>query len=486
MKKQFCINKHVSPEGHKKTEYDVIIIGAGIGGLVCGCYLAKAGKKVLIIEKNHQVGGYCCSFYRNGVLFDACVESLSACSDNNSLGMILNELGLIEKVKILRSFPPRVIFTEESQFIFGKNTDEIINNLKKSFYNEKVNIDRFFQFINSSQYLELAAKLKGYNFEHILKHFFTQEDIIELFSFMMIDTIGLPANLISAFAAVMILKYFFLDSGYYPQYGMQNFSNMLSQIFQKLGGQVLLNSEVKSILLKNRQVQGISLNQEKIFSKIVISNIDLTHTLVNLIGEEYLSKEVMKNIHSLQPSLSALIVYAISKSKLDFPPLIRFVRIKNSTKNIYNSILNSKIDSPILYLNCFINKFHETNSFNPVVLTIGASFKNKDFWIKNKAFFAKKMINNFCEWTGVKNSDIEIKEIATPVSLRKWTFNYKGAVGGWAPLVKQTFPKFIFSLNICGLYFVGHWLGQGHGVSMVAYLGKRLANRIINRNRIVK
>ena len=41
------------------SKYDVIIIGAGIGGLVCGCYLAKAGMKVLIVEKNAKPGGYC-------------------------------------------------------------------------------------------------------------------------------------------------------------------------------------------------------------------------------------------------------------------------------------------------------------------------------------------------------------------------------------------------------------------------------------------
>ena len=35
------------PEHHKNT-YDAVIIGAGIGGLVCGCYLAKAGMKMLI------------------------------------------------------------------------------------------------------------------------------------------------------------------------------------------------------------------------------------------------------------------------------------------------------------------------------------------------------------------------------------------------------------------------------------------------------
>jgi len=52
--KNFNINTKVNPKGLKKDEYDVVIIGAGIGGLVRGCYLAKAGMKVLIVEKNHK------------------------------------------------------------------------------------------------------------------------------------------------------------------------------------------------------------------------------------------------------------------------------------------------------------------------------------------------------------------------------------------------------------------------------------------------
>ena len=57
--KTIYINKKINPKGLKKDQYDVIIIGAGIGGLVCGCYLAKAGLKVLIVEQHNKAGGYC-------------------------------------------------------------------------------------------------------------------------------------------------------------------------------------------------------------------------------------------------------------------------------------------------------------------------------------------------------------------------------------------------------------------------------------------
>ena len=48
--------------------YDAIIIGAGIAGLVCAAFLAKCGKKVLLVEQHFIPGGYCTSFLRGRVL----------------------------------------------------------------------------------------------------------------------------------------------------------------------------------------------------------------------------------------------------------------------------------------------------------------------------------------------------------------------------------------------------------------------------------
>jgi phytoene dehydrogenase-like protein len=59
-----------------QDKYDVIVIGAGIAGLVASNYLAKDKKRVLLLEQNHQAGGLMAGFKRKGFYFDAGDQSL--------------------------------------------------------------------------------------------------------------------------------------------------------------------------------------------------------------------------------------------------------------------------------------------------------------------------------------------------------------------------------------------------------------------------
>ncbi len=54
-----------------RRSYDAIVIGAGIGGLICANLLARGGLEVLLIEQHYMVGGYCSMFRRKGYTFDA-------------------------------------------------------------------------------------------------------------------------------------------------------------------------------------------------------------------------------------------------------------------------------------------------------------------------------------------------------------------------------------------------------------------------------
>src|ERR1700712_3645204 len=82
------------------ARYDVVVIGAGLGGLTAGAILARAGRKVLVIERSNSVGG-AASSYKSGDLF---VEgSLQETSDPRHLRdpkhAVLTRAGVIDAVK---------------------------------------------------------------------------------------------------------------------------------------------------------------------------------------------------------------------------------------------------------------------------------------------------------------------------------------------------------------------------------------------------
>jgi len=94
-----------------KSDYDAIIVGAGIGGLTTGCLLAKTGHRVLILEQHFKVGGFVTSYQRKHYPMDV-VHAIGGLSKGAAIDRIFSFLNLydrlcfneIEKVFIYR-FP---------------------------------------------------------------------------------------------------------------------------------------------------------------------------------------------------------------------------------------------------------------------------------------------------------------------------------------------------------------------------------------------
>src|SRR5260370_34247556 len=82
--------------------YDAIIIGAGVGGLICANLLARAGLKVLLIEQHYMVGGYCSTFRRGGYTFDAASHFYPLRGNPSTITRaLLAELGLANQCATL-------------------------------------------------------------------------------------------------------------------------------------------------------------------------------------------------------------------------------------------------------------------------------------------------------------------------------------------------------------------------------------------------
>lgn len=471
-----------------KDKYDVTIIGAGIGGLVCGCYLAKAGLKVLIIEKHHKAGGYCASFKREGFSFDVAVHYIGAARYGGEINRIMEQLDLKKRLKFLQMDPCDKIILPKHIIFVRKNYNDTVEEFKSRFPSSKENFKNFFNLILNENFLQLYSKLKKATFEDLLNEFF--DDFMAKGAIgTLLGNIGLPPSRVSALTAVFLYREFILDPGYYPEGGIQVFPDVLATRFKELGGEMMLSKKVTKIIVKNNKAVGVEVvGRHRIESDYTVSNIDASQTFLNLIDKPDIL--MCKKIEDMELSISAFAIYvaldvSIDKKLKDKCAIWNFFTydMEKCYGNPENNIISKSLD----YFVCTFPSIHD-RSLAPIGkssmgIFILAPYKNKNFWDLNRSFLTNKLISAVNKLLpGIKNK-INLMIAATPHSFYRYTFNKNGAIYGWASTPKQInmdlFPQKTY---INKLFMAGHWctngLGQG-GVSEVAYTGRRAAKLII-------
>ena len=81
-------------------KFDVIIVGSGLGGMICGYILSKEGYNVCILEKNHQLGGCLQTFVRNKCIFDTGMHYVGSLDEGQILNKFFKYFDLNGKLKL--------------------------------------------------------------------------------------------------------------------------------------------------------------------------------------------------------------------------------------------------------------------------------------------------------------------------------------------------------------------------------------------------
>ncbi|MHA2503658.1 MAG: FAD-dependent oxidoreductase [Candidatus Kariarchaeaceae archaeon] len=82
--------------------YDVIIIGAGLGGLAAGAILSQAGKSVLMIEQHNIVGGAATHFVRKRTMrFEVGLHELDGMG-RDSKRQLFKDLGILDRLELVQ------------------------------------------------------------------------------------------------------------------------------------------------------------------------------------------------------------------------------------------------------------------------------------------------------------------------------------------------------------------------------------------------
>jgi phytoene dehydrogenase-like protein len=471
-----------------RNEYDAIVIGGGVAGLTAAAYLAKAGVKVALVERREKVGGYCGSFTRDGYIFDEAVHYVNNYGRNGILRKICRDLNVEEQLQVLRIDPSDRLLMPGIEILVYSDPSRTIEGLKKLFPRQASPIDRFFDLIQNFSFSTVYVQWHGKSFRELLDAYFSDEKLKTGLS-VFASTLGLDSKALSAVAGLAYYKGSIMDGGYHVVGGSQKLADALLKQYLGYGGKVLLEAQVKEILVTNRRVQGIELpDGTKLKGDVVVAACDATQVFTKMLSNGNAVATIGQKVSKMVPSLSNFIVYLGIKGRLDgeIPKCCNLWYFPFSSER-KGSFDITKDDGEVSFVHIALSSLHDRSLAPPdgetLVLFAGAQYLSKEYWDTHRNRLADVLIKRADRAIpGLKNR-IAVSLPATPHTLYRYTLNRDGAYRGWALTAEQTRWDILpYRTKISGLFMAGHWVttpvGNG-GVSMAAISGRNVAKSVL-------
>ncbi len=473
----FSLNK-----SELRSKYDVIVLGAGIAGLICGTFLAKRGKKVLIIEQHSIPGGYCTSFKRKGFVFDSAVHHIGGCGKWSVVGRCLKELDI--NINFLQLDPMDSIHFPSFSIDIPAEIDDYVDLLKERFSSEREQLTLFFkEFIKlyratfSTEEHKMLIKYQNLTYKEMLDNFFTDEHLKMTLSAQW-GYIGSPPHEVSAIGMCQMLVNYLKDGAYFPVGGTQNFADTITQKFIDYGGHIMLSSSAEKMLTENSIIKGVTTQKgEKISADTFVSNIDPKQTFFSLLDKNAVDNSFLSKIENMKESVSFFLLYLGLDDKIDLKDLKRgFYHTSNSLSFSGNDwfyiSVPTEVDSSLA---------PDNKQIISVVVSSRDNYDDIDDWATYKDKMKKYTINYLENFVPDIQDHIEVIDAATPKTLYRYTLNSKGAAYGWAVTIDQTGQNRLpHTTPFKNLFLAGHWTNPGPGICAVVSSGWRVANMILN------
>ncbi len=495
-------------------KYDVVIVGAGLGGLSCGAYLSHNGLRTLIVDKNPFLGGYCSVFKRGEFTFHAGPEGIIGLGEEGFLTHRLRELRVEKDIEFIRIDPLDRTYFCGMEIVASTNMEEYVKSLQKHFPKEKNSIQEYFAMMTkiaeevtrpkfkppkglldtikfALQY-PATAKYGRKTFKSILDKLFQDQRLKFLMGFYPRNWLGVPpAKLMAPWAAVIAASAY-TEGLFYPKGGMQELSGVIADRFKKNGGKLELTRPVSKILIEEDCAVGIQLEDgETLGGKYVVSNADVKQTFLKLVGEQHLRNGFAKYIRQLKQSVSGFVVYlGVDADLRRYDYQINYLGEDESADwDEYHSILDSgqlNLEGLGMRIPSNLERSCAPAGKSSVILISLAPYNYKNNWntgpegARTKQYqslkkqVADKMVRKAQKLIPELSQNIIVKDAATPLTFQKFNWTTEGAWYG--PRIDQTMPEHITPVK--HLYLAGANT-RGPGVPSAIMSGVDTAKEIL-------
>jgi phytoene dehydrogenase-like protein len=501
--------------------YDAIIIGGGLGGLTAGAVLAKAGRKVLVVERHRVPGGCASSFRRKDYVVDVGLHEINGVRDEKDIKTeIFSMLGIDKNIRFVQA--PEFFRAEwgDGGYTFPHGNEESKNKLIEQFPDERRGIERFYGILagvarekNRIPRGRWKKLLMLPLFPFLIPNLFTAsrcsvghwldrhiaDDKLKLL--LLTNSIYYgddPYDMSLLYFAAGQSSYI-KNGGYYINGGSQKLSNYLADFIERRGGRVLTGKRVERILTENDRACGVGFRSEtgdggeriSVAAKVVIAAAAVPLIADMLPGTAGL--RLRNRIKHLKNACSIFSVYLGFNADLSAfgvehystffrgegvagPKDIAANNRGEWSKRAFVFVDYGKVDSGL------------TPPGKSFAAICSADYADEWEGLDKNAYNAKKkeVADIFLEklerrFPGIMSS-LEYCEVATALTIRRYTLNPDGTPYGYAQSVAQSGRNRIQARSpVKNLYFASAWSFPGGGFSGVMTGGFLCAAEVMGK-----
>lgn len=500
-------------------EYDIIVVGAGMGGLAAANVLAKNKKRVLLLEKGHSAGGFANSFVRGRFEFEVSLHELCGFGRYDlpfgPVRGLFDKLGISDRIDWV-DIPDayRMITLDKKYDVtmpFG--IDAYIEKLEEYAPGSRKELQRLFKTGEDvRKEIEALARpmgvlgkafslmkkgvlihTAGYSLNEVLDTFDLSpraKDILRAYwAYLCIDldTIDFVHYI------QMLCSYIELKS-VVPRLRSHEMVNCLVDCFRENGGEIWLNSEVTEILTEKNSVTGVRLSDgTQISAPRVICNFSPHNAFGRMMKKEAVPEFDKKRANFRTFGGRGFCVFlGLNKSaeELGLHDYSYFIFPDMDTAKQFGRMAYPETND--VQNTVCLNAVNPDASPEGTCMLCMTTLFTDDWWSRvapedynaEKESFALHMIENFERATGVDlKNNIEEIEIAAPPTFSRFTGTPDGTIYGYLGkhgdgIVARRMEK--TECTVGGLYFTGGFGNMLLGYSSALSSGRSIAHGILN------
>jgi phytoene dehydrogenase-like protein len=488
----------------------LLIIGAGIAGLSAGCYAQMNGYRTTIVEMHNLPGGLCTSWQRKGYTFDGCVQWLTGSAPGGGLDgfyRIWQELGAVQNHPMVNHEEfMHICDPGGKKLVLYTNADRLERHLKDLAPEDGRTIeklthairrlagycppiqkppelrsdwDKAKMLLGTVPYLDIFRDYGSVSIREFSQRF-RSPLLHKLFPLMFFEMDDFPV-----FAVLYTLAGLHAHQCGYPTGGSLALARAIEQRYLSLGGRVEYRARVKQVLIQDHRAAGVRLEDgREFYAGDVVSAADGHWTIFDLLGGQYLNDAIRQNFDTL-PKYQPLVLVSIGINRnlsrephAVYYPLSEPLVVAGKAEN-WIGIRHYGFDPGLAPLGKSIVSVEFFSNYEDWE----ALAQNRPAYEAEKARIAERVVAELeTHYPGIRK-EIEVIDVATPVTFNRYTGVWKGCWMGWkmsTGMPRKGKPKTLPGLE--HFYMTGQWVEATGGLPNAAKSGRDLVQILCKRD----